>query len=573
MSLQVWLPLTKDLRQQGLASVTYTGTPVFKNIGKLSGKSLDLNTRISFNCSALANKTVFSIAFWAKVNSDTNLTSNWVDVIGLTDISSGGTNGQLRWETCYASGYESRGISGHDNGTYAITQYGATSGTTPVTVKNTWEHRVFTVSATQCTEYVDGVQRATYGVNGGHLSGAFWLGETNKINGEIQDVRIYDHCLSQMEVKELSKGLILHYPLSDYNIGNTKLWSLDSYTKSASLTTSNTYIYSIPTKTVYLTPGKQYTVGAEVRVNQDNILFYFDSNCTDENGVYSGNDAAQTVNYNPSITLTKNEWIPVWITTTIKADAGKPYYHHGFLFRTSSGTITTNCEIRNIQVYEGAEKLPIRPFNNTMVYDCSGFCNNGSPMTTTMTVSSDTSKYIYSTHFNAIDDGILIENLQLSDMINSAITYAFWIKPEGESGARSIYFGSYSGTSWSIEKTTGNVIRLYWMGSPDEVCSGATVTDGVWQHVCITKNGTNDVKVYINGIQKWSSTTAHNALTFSTTYRIGRDVRSNDGTPYKGLMSDVRIYATALSADDVKSLYQNCATIDPDGTIRGQIRN
>ena len=195
-------------------------------------------------------------------------------------------------------------------------------------------------------------------------------------------------------------------------------------------------------------------------------------------------------------------------------------------------------------------------------------------MTNTITYTSDAAKYAVSTHFNGTYDGILIENLALADIINSAITYAFWIKPESESGARSVYFGSYStGPSWSIEKTTGNVIRSYWNGSPDEICSGATITDGVWQHVCLTKNGTNDIKVYINGVQKWASTTTHGNLNFPTTFRIGRDTRSNDGTPYKGLISDFRIYATALSADDVKSLYQNCATIDPDGTIRGQIRS
>lgn len=209
--------------------------------------------------------------------------------------------------------------------------------------------------------------------------------------------------------------------------------------------------------------------------------------------------------------------------------------------------------------------------NNNIEYDCSGYCNNGIKMTDTITYTSDTVKYAVSTHFNGTYDGILIENLQLSNIINTAITYAFWIKPEGESGARSIYFGSSSNTSWSIEKTAGNILRLYWNGSPDEVCSGATITDGVWQHICITKSGTSDVKVYINGIQKWSSTTAHNNLNFPTTYRLGRDTRSNDGTPYKGLMSDFRIYATALSAEDVKSLYQNSAYIDSQGNIYGAV--
>ena len=31
--------------------------------------------------------------------------------------------------------------------------------------------------------------------------------------GYYNDVRIYDNCLSDKEVKEISKGLVLHYPL------------------------------------------------------------------------------------------------------------------------------------------------------------------------------------------------------------------------------------------------------------------------------------------------------------------------------------------------------------------------
>lgn len=220
MSLQVWLPLTKDLRNQGLATITTTGTPVFKDTGKLGAKSLDLNTRISFNCPALANKQTFSMTIWAKVNEDSTLSTNWVDVIGFTDAKADGTTGQLRWETCYGSGYTTRGISSHDNATYATgTNFGSIIGAN----KGVWYHMACTVNveANEIKEYCNGELIHTITPNGGHLTGAFWLGQTGQINGEVQDVRIYDHCLSPQEVKEISKGLVLHYPLSDGNIEST----------------------------------------------------------------------------------------------------------------------------------------------------------------------------------------------------------------------------------------------------------------------------------------------------------------------------------------------------------------
>ena len=104
--------------------------------------------------------------------------------------------------------------------------------------------------------------------------------------------------------------------------------------------------------------------------------------------------------------------------------------------------------------------------------------------------------------------------------------------------------------------------------------AGFTTThwvNGEWNHVvAINNNGTRSL--YVNGQAETQSGASnyyiHNA---DNCWLWNRSYNNN--YPFTGSLCDLRVYTTALSADDVKSLYQNCATIDPDGTIRGQIRS
>lgn len=41
--------------------------------------------------------------------------------------------------------------------------------------------------------------------------------------GLMNDVRIYDHALSALEIKEIARGLILHYPLNHNGLGRENL--------------------------------------------------------------------------------------------------------------------------------------------------------------------------------------------------------------------------------------------------------------------------------------------------------------------------------------------------------------
>ena len=559
MSLQVWLPLNKNLKNQGLSNVTVTNNgATFNSAGKLGGCYAPNGLTLT----NLGNLKVYpmTIAFWCKTTNTG--TPSWEQIILIDNTS----NSQIH------------GIYVADAARLKY-EYNPSINAYNVNPKE-WHHYTFIVDNANSKVYVDGVlnSSSTEAITA-DIIGRIRIGTTTTIR--LNDVRIYDHCLSPMEVKELSKGLVLHYPLNRGGWGQENLitgydTSFLSYPDGAVTLFVNQMnggtqeiVSNIggATKCLHLhsngsnnrqygtldaTSGKSYIISCDY-YSTSSQASPFRGELNGGNYSWAGSNAAAYT--------TPKKWVRLSFSyLNITSDAVIYYF--------MQCSQNTDCYIKNLKIEEGSIATPWCPnssdtlattmgLHRTIEYDISGYCNNGSKMTNTITYTSDTAKYQVSTHFNGTYDGILIENLQLSDIINTAITYAFWIKPEGESGARSVYFGSYSGNSWSIEKTAGNVLRLYWNGSPDETCSGATITDGVWQHICITKSGINDVKVYVNGERKWTSTAAHNNLSFPTTYRIGRDVRSNDGTPYKGLMSDFRIYATALSADDVKSLYQN----------------
>lgn len=578
MSLQVWLPLTKDLRNQGLENfnITTMGTLSFVD-GKL-GKAINFNNSTSSNNAIVINSnlceelgTEYSATVWVYPFG------SHVDYNGCI-ISSGNWNTpNKRWSFGLSKNNSQVDVFGFNYNTYVDCNI-------PL---NTWTH-IACVHKNGITKlykngiYIGEKQMAQSALDSDKTFtrvGMCSYGNYFGFNGKINDLRIYDHALSEMEVKQISQGLVLHYPL------NRKGWGQENLARNTGVrapdSTSQVEFRAFKVGNLPIVAGETITVSFDLKMeigtavtNGTPYLYVYNTNYRGPHGQwisFTNNSSHPFIpigNYAIGDIFEQR----VHFTTTVANSFNPGSQTEDWIEFYSNYNTENKITINNLKIEKGSIATPWCPnssdelattmgLNSTIEYDCSGFCNNGNKMTDTITYTSDTAKYQVSTHFNGTYDGILIENLQLSDIINSAITYAFWIKPESESGARSVYFGSYSGNSWSIEKNTSNVLRLYWNGSPDEHCSGATIADGVWQHVCITKSGTSDVKVYINGVQKWNSTTAHNNLSFPTTYRLGRDIRSNDGTPYKGLMSDFRIYATALSASDVNSLYnQGIAT-------------
>lgn len=102
---------------------------------------------------------------------------------------------------------------------------------------------------------------------------------------------------------------------------------------------------------------------------------------------------------------------------------------------------------------------------------------------------------------------------------------------------------------------------LVGSGYADDLSSEGFWTPGVWQHVCLTYDGTT-ARLYANAQQVASASKAWN-LVLSRVY-IGRQVDTL-GESWDGAVDDVRIYRRALSPDDVRAVMDGKAVPDYAG--------
>ena len=113
--------------------------------------------------------------------------------------------------------------------------------------------------------------------------------------------------------------------------------------------------------------------------------------------------------------------------------------------------------------------------------------------------------------------------------------------------------------------TTGTQLTWfnYPIGTAGGITTNGTISNDTWNMFTITCDGSN-WKTYKNGVLATTTAITGTAWTPDGTISLG-----DSGTMMK--MSDVRIYATALSANDIKSLYQNSAYIDSSGNVYGAV--
>lgn len=570
MGLRVWLPLTGTLENQGLSDLKfsirnaeYTQTnnsgkigvcyenTAHNNGGIVSDKMIDLGSKQSMCC--------------------------WIN---MTDIYSGsslmGIGGQHRYSANTGMGLTIRYVSATtgylsvNTGDGSSRTYNTYYGTTLMSTGK-WYHVCYTYDGSDVKLYVDGELDATHTVGAlsvpaEYVSVFMWSYNHNgyMFSGRINDFRCYDHVLSPAEVKEISKGLVLHYPLNRDGFGGDNLIVDTLKDSGESHTTYNIADYNFTESVV---SGDTYTVSAKVNASSEKkgICFYHSGGSYQMGAWMPIND---TGIYTATFTATDN-------MASRTAGAGHGYcrvYVSNNASTQGSTPLSGTANVEWIKVEKGGVATPWCPnpadslysemgLDSTTEYDCSGYKHNGEKIGA-LTYTSDTPRYHISTHIGETTQKIHIPNLTTVGFGDS-YSFAWWGKRSSNSpmfwgfsdGIR--LNGMYLGTLWNTGDGSNN--PLYNIGTTTQVTAPST---GVWHHYVMTGNGTK-CYVYLDG-ELWAEAKTYKAISGTSIYINGW----NSSTTYCSndtSISDFRIYSTALDADSVRSLYNTAASIADNG--------
>ena len=594
MPLKLWLPLDGTNENRGISGVTMSGSPASWGNGR-TGKCATFNNNAAQRITSFTtefNYTVedFSWCCWVNKDSSTLGTDRdmWAFTNGRADAGGRGY-GLLVYQRS----------NGHSKIACAF-------GTQILFISNVndneWHHIAFTRKGTAIKIYLDGILNTnttfsgtlpTYAESTGIVLGCFGYSSGNiyPLIGAISDFRIYNHTLSAKEVYELSRALIVHYPLTAPGNANPNLlmWTQNYTEASPFVHTSSAkdgYKYLGNDSLITVTPGKTYYVqvkcdgtlcdyhasGAGVVSDRFTLWFYI-RNIGTSKGIGSFDQTTCfTSAYTGILVNDPDRHLYVWKWTA-------PSNAQDITLRTNSysdGTTAVTLKFWDFKIEEGTYTSYV-PSKNSAQYgelgygtgtvrDATGRGNDGQLYTSAPTFVSGSPRYATCASFASGSCIWPIPDPIKSDTTEFSISV--WFKSTTTSGYQCIWNGRNSSNSGDCAVgifLNNNTIRF----DDSAPTFSSTYSANTWYHIVYTwKSGGNKI-LYLNGVQKTSA--AVGTLTKSNTLAsIGRTSNNDslyDGNYFSGQMSDFRIYGTALTADDVKYLYETSAAIDNNGDM------
>jgi hypothetical protein len=583
------LPFTDGTtKNQGLINDEFITSidPTFSNDGKL-GKCLEQG---QFDMSAtmtskILNNQALTICFWIYVNAEEG--SKGGTIFGNINTNVEFNNRKFsifQYPTC-----NDLHLSWMNDAANAFMMTPIYKGVLP---SYQWTHVAITYHNPTMTVYINGIKKYTYSSVSNSSSFEYqtrvvWQNAYRKLN----DFRIYNECLSPRQVKEISKGLVCHYPMGnvDGKIGGRNLlvktnqgkinWSNShadgSYScESVNWNGINAVKMSCTTPTTSwkmftfngllenfdkLEPSAIYTLSYDVI---GNIKVGF-SNLWDSGATHSIIVSAQET------VIKKTYGFHYIVNITLKDALNKS---RQVVYFTNNLKAGESVIIANLKLEKGNKATAYTPcptddpvMYDNMIYDTSGYCNNGSVTDSTCpTWSSDTPRYKGSYVFNGNNQYLKFQNPITSS--STDFTISCWVKFDDTTG---------NSTICTMRTAVGNGIALFKIGNKIRFDDNAqftfsdyTISANAWTHVVVTRLSSCK-KLYVNGILKQTVNTVGDMKLISNVGTIGASSQGGDGISnyLNGQLSDFRIYATALDNQTIEELYKVGASVDSSGNL------
>ena len=570
MALQIWLPLNGNLNNQGLNTYTISNTGVIDSLGKIGSCYSYSKQYTLISGDIISNLSKFSISCWVYLtNASTyniftseNASGYWQFLLGNNSI-------KVRDSVS--------GLSG--------SRIEKTITAIPSSV---WVHVTVVYDEGVVKVYQNGVLKDTLTFHSGATMnthdkmyiGADGLNDTSSYPGncKINDFRVYNHCLSDKEVSEISKGLILHYKLSEnyqtlnnsfkYPTFNTSSghggwshWAPSNNTGTYSQNTNREYIYrDTQTYSHYF----EHKSGANYYI------------CYQSPAFEGGYRSAQAIIKMPNgedphghVLFSHNANVGTNPPTTF-TQLGDGFWlmkHEGFQQDGSNDLvsiyITHNKGVYISEAYlENDKKVcsDIFSTNNNNVIDCSGYTREGE-IIGNLTTNLDAPRYDYVTSFDGKS------YIQITSPSVEVRSVSFWAKWNSIPSGQSVVFVDQKSKMGFGLMSTG--ILCSSNGISTNTFNKTSIVANKWYHFVIVNTGTAPTStsrdLFINGV-KQIPTSNTSDWTFNIDYlQVGKISTTSDG--FVGSISDFRMYVTPLTDNDVMDLYSTSTSVDNFGNL------
>lgn len=606
--LCLWLPFTDGMiKNQGLINDEFITSidPTFSNDGKL-GKCLEQG---QFDMSAtmtskILNNQALTICFWIYINAEEG--SKGGTIFGNTNSNVEFNNRKFsifQYPTC-----NDLHLSWMNDAAKAFMMTPIYKGVLP---SYQWTHVTVTYHNPIMTVYINGIKKYTYSSVSNSSSFEYqtrvvWQNAYRKLN----DFRIYNECLSPRQVKEISKGLVCHYPLGEIDgkiggrnlIKNGKGNEKAGFFKNFPTVTDEYGEFTLKSKKTYATislydgfvygcrdypVGEKYTWSYDIMYTAWNFPtgsnrgeFWMGQRYTNAPSGETATGAWRGVTRHILPVVGQNgcelnKWYHVKQTVTIPQQASSNVGQQNYIsFYNSNANVEASftARLKNVKLEKSSTATPWTSapeddasFYDNIIYDTSGYENNGSVTDSTCpTWSSDTPRYKGSYVFNGNNQYLKFQNPITSS--STDFTISCWVKFDDITG---------NSTICTMRTAVGNGIALFKIGNKirfddNGQCtfSDYTISANEWIHVVVTRSSSCK-KLYVNGILKQTVNTVGDMKLISNVGTIGASSQGGDGISnyLNGQLSDFRIYATALSDSNILELYQSSASVDNNGNL------